>query len=276
MQVRLGDRILTFEQSRVMGILNVTPDSFSDGGCFLDPETAFEQAACMSSQGADIIDVGGESTRPGAAELSTQQELDRILPVIEAITARLDVAVSVDTSKSAVMQAAATSGAVLVNDIFALRRDGALQTVAGLNVSVCLMHMQGNPQTMQVQPHYEELLAEVMEFLVARVRACRDAGIEPGRMIVDPGFGFGKNDQHNLKILANLGQFRDLKLPILVGLSRKRILGNLTGKAADQRVAAGVAAAVIAVSNGANIVRTHDVGPTVDALRVCDAVRQSR
>jgi dihydropteroate synthase len=276
MQVRLGDRILTFEKSRVMGILNVTPDSFSDGGRFLDPETAFEQAACMSSLGADIIDVGGESTRPGAAELSTQQELDRILPVIEAITARLDVAVSVDTSKSAVMQAAAASGAVLVNDIFALRRDGALQTVAGLNVSVCLMHMQGNPQTMQVQPHYEELLAEVMEFLVARVRACRDAGIEPGRMIVDPGFGFGKNDQHNLKILANLGQFRDLKLPILVGLSRKRILGNLTGKAADQRVAAGVGAAVIAVSNGANMVRTHDVGPTVDALRVCDAVRQSR
>lgn len=276
MEVRLGDRILTFEKSRVMGILNVTPDSFSDGGRFLGPETAFEQAASMSSQGADIIDVGGESTRPGAAELPTQQELDRILPVIEAITARLDVAVSVDTSKSAVMQAAVKSGAVLVNDIFALRRDGALQTVAGLNVSVCLMHMQGTPQTMHVQPHYEELPAEVMEFLVVRVRACRDAGIEPGRMIVDPGFGFGKNDQHNLKILANLGQFRDLKLPILVGLSRKRILGNLTGKAADQRVAAGVAAAVIAVSNGANIIRTHDVGPTVDALRVFDAVRQSR
>ena len=276
MQVCLGERILTFEKSRVMGVLNVTPDSFSDGGRFLSADAAFEQAASMSQEGADIIDVGGESTRPGAQELPVQQELDRILPVIQSITARLDVAVSVDTSKPEVMQAAVASGAVLVNDVFALQREGALQMVAGLHVAVCLMHMQGKPQTMQARPHYENLPAEVIDFLAARVRAGSAAGIEAERMIVDPGFGFGKNDRHNLKILANLDQIRDLKLPILVGLSRKRILGNLTGKKAGQRVAAGVAAAVIAVSKGANIVRTHDVGPTVDALRVFDAVWQAR
>ena len=276
MEVCLGERILTFEKSRVMGVLNVTPDSFSDGGRFLSADAAFEQAASMSQEGADIIDVGGESTRPGAQELPVQQELDRILPVIQSITARLDVAVSVDTSKPEVMQAAVASGAVLVNDVFALQREGALQTVAGLHVAVCLMHMQGQPQTMQARPHYENLPAEVIDFLAARVRAGSAAGIEAERMIVDPGFGIGKNDRHNLKILANLDQIRDLKLPILVGLSRKRILGNLTGKKAGQRVAAGVAAAVIAVSKGANIVRTHDVGPTVDALRVFDAVWQAR
>ncbi len=276
MEIRLGDRILTFEKSRVMGVLNVTPDSFSDGGRFVSADAAFAQAARMSQEGADIIDVGGESTRPGAEDLPVQQELDRILPVIQSITARLDVAVSVDTSKPEVMQAAVASGAVRVNDVWALQRDGALQAAAGLNVTVCLMHMQGDPRTMQARPHYEELPAEVIKFLAARVRAGSDAGIESDRMIVDPGFGFGKNDQHNLKILANLEQLCDLKLPILVGLSRKRTLGNLTGKDAEQRVAAGVAAAVIAVSNGANIVRTHDVAPTVDALRVFDAVRQSR
>ena len=276
MEIRLGERILTLEKSRVMGVLNVTPDSFSDGGRFLSADAAFEQAASMSKEGADIIDVGGESTRPGAEELPVQQELDRILPVIQSITARLDVAVSVDTSKPEVMQAAVASGAVLVNDVLALQRDGALQAAAGLNVAVCLMHMRGNPRTMQVRPRYKALPAEVIDFLDARVRAGSDAGIDADRMIVDPGFGFGKNDQHNLKLLANLEQFRDLKLPILVGLSRKRTLGNLTGKDAEQRVAAGVAAAVIAVSKGANIVRTHDVGPTVDALKVFDAVRQSR
>lgn len=273
MQLRLGDRILTLEQSRVMGILNVTPDSFSDGGRFLTPDAALEHAASMLEQGADIIDVGGESTRPGAEELPAQEELDRILPVIQSITARLDVAVSVDTSKPEVMRAAVAAGAVLINDVFALRREGAMEAAAGLDAAICLMHMQGEPGTMQVQPAYKDLPAEIIEFHAARIRACRDAGIDTGRLIVDPGFGFGKNDRHNLRILANLAQFRDLKLPILVGLSRKRTLGKLTGKAADQRVAAGVAAAVIAVSNGANIVRTHDVGPTVDALRVFDAVQ---
>ncbi len=276
MELRLGDRLLTLERSRVMGILNVTPDSFSDGGQFLSVEAALAQAVSMWEQQADIIDVGGESTRPGAAALPVQQELDRILPVIESITARVDVAVSVDTSKPEVMQAAVAAGAVLVNDVFALQREGAMQAAAGLHAAICLMHMQGEPGTMQVRPEYGELPGEVIAFLDERVRACRDAGIATNRLLVDPGFGFGKNDRHNLKILANLDQFRDLKLPILVGLSRKRMLGTLTGKEAGQRVAAGVAAAVIAVANGAHIVRTHDVGPTVDALRVFDAVQQSR
>lgn len=276
MELRLGDRVLTFAQSRVMGILNITPDSFSDGGRFLSADKALQQAANMSEQGADIIDVGGESTRPGAEELPVQQELDRILPVIQSITARLDVAVSVDTSKPEVMQAAVAVGAVLINDVFALQREGAMQAAAGLNAAICLMHMQGSPAVMQDRPAYEELPREIIDILDERVRACSDAGIGGDRLIVDPGFGFGKNDQHNMKILANLGEFGALRLPLLVGLSRKRTLGKLTGKEADQLVAAGVAAAVIAVSNGANIVRTHDVGPTVDALRVLDAVRQSR
>ena len=272
MEIRLGERILTLRRSRVMGILNVTPDSFADGGRFLSADAALEQAASMSEQGADIIDVGGESTRPGAQPLPVQQELDRILPVIESITAQFDVAVSVDTSKPEVMQAAVAAGAVLINDVFALQREGAMGVAAGLDAAICLMHMLGDPRTMQVRPEYRELPGDIIDFLGERVGACREAGIDADRLIVDPGFGFGKNDRHNLKILANLEQFRDLKLPILVGLSRKRTLGILTGKDADQRLAAGVAAAVIAVSKGANIVRTHDVGPTVDALRVFDAV----
>ncbi len=276
MELRLGDRILTFAQSRVMGILNVTPDSFSDGGRFLSDDAALQQAASMSEQGADIIDVGGESTRPRAEELPVQQELDRILPVIQSITARLDVAVSVDTSKPEVMQAAVAAGAVLINDVFALQREGAMHAAAGLDAAICLMHMRGSPAAMQDRPAYEELPREIIDFLDERVRACRDAGIDDNRLIVDPGFGFGKNDQHNMKILANLGEFGALRLPLLVGLSRKRTLGKLAGKEADQLVAAGVAAAMIAVSNGANIIRTHDVGPTVDALSVFDAVRQSR
>ena len=275
MELRLGEKLLSLRQPRVMGILNVTPDSFSDGGRFMAADAALEQAASMAEQGADIIDVGGESTRPGAEELPLQQELDRILPVIESITEQLDVAVSVDTSKPPVMQAAVAAGAVLINDVYALQREGALQAAAGLDAAICLMHMQGTPATMQDRPEYEELPREIVDFLDQRVRDCRAAGIESERLIVDPGFGFGKNDQHNLKILANLGEFSALHLPLLVGLSRKRTLGKLAGKNADRLVAAGVAAAVIAVSNGAHIVRTHDVRPTVDALRVFEAVRQA-
>lgn len=276
MELRLGDRILTLDKTRVMGILNVTPDSFSDGGRFISVDAAIAQATAMVEQGADIIDVGGESTRPGSEEIPLQTELDRILPVIESIVARHDVAVSVDTSKPAVMRAAVAAGAVLINDVFALQREGAMQAAAGLNAAICVMHMKGDPRTMQVRPEYEALPDDIIDFLAERVEACRAAGIDPARLIVDPGFGFGKNDAHNLKILANLERFRELKLPILVGLSRKRTLGNLTGKVSDERVAAGVAAAIIAASEGANIVRTHDVGPTIDALAVLDAVRQSR
>jgi dihydropteroate synthase len=275
MELRLGEKVLTLRKPQVMGILNVTPDSFSDGGRFLAADAALKQAESMVEQGADIIDVGGESTRPGAAELPVQQELDRVLPVIESINGQLDVAVSIDTSKPEIMQAAVAAGAVLINDVYALQREGALETAAGLNAAICLMHMQGDPSTMQDRPEYEQLPGEIVDFLEERVRACGAAGIDADRLIVDPGFGFGKNDQHNLKILANLGEFSALRLPLLVGLSRKRTLGKLAGKEADQLVAAGVAAAVIAVSNGANIVRTHDVRPTVDALKVLDAVRRA-
>jgi dihydropteroate synthase len=275
MKLRLGERILDLGQPRVMGILNVTPDSFSDGGRFLHAEAALRQAESMAEQGADIIDVGGESTRPGAEELPVQEELERVLPVIESIAERLDVPVSIDTSKPEVMQAAVAAGAVLINDVYALRREGALRAAAELDAAICLMHMQGTPATMQDRPDYDELPREIVEFLAARVQACVDAGIDAARLIVDPGFGFGKNDQHNLKILAHLDEFSALRLPLLVGLSRKRTLGKLAGGKTDQLIAAGVAAAVIAVSNGANIVRTHDVGPTVAALKVFDAVQQA-
>lgn len=275
MNLRLGERVLTLEQPLVMGILNVTPDSFSDGGRFLGPDAALAQADSMAGEGADIIDVGGESTRPGAGDLPVQEELERIMPVIESIAARLDVPISVDTSKPEVMRAAVDAGAVLINDVFALRREGALQAAAGLDAAICLMHMRGSPGTMQENPQYDELPRDIIDFLAARMSACRNAGIDAERLIVDPGFGFGKTDRHNLQILAKLDQFRALERPLLVGLSRKRTLGKLTGKAPDERLAAGLAAAVIAVMAGANIVRTHDVGPTVDALKMVDAVRQS-
>lgn len=258
-----------------MGILNVTPDSFSDGGHYQSPERALAHAEEMYRDGADIIDVGGESTRPGADQVSLQEEIDRVMPVVEGIAARLDVAVSIDTSKPEVMRAAVAAGANLINDVFALRGEGAVEAAAGLNAAVCLMHMQGTPQTMQNAPHYKRLPGDVIDFLADRVAACTTAGIRRDRLLIDPGFGFGKNDAHNLALLANLGQFADLGLPILVGLSRKRTLGNLSGRQAGDRVAAGVAAAVIAVLKGARIVRTHDVAPTVAALKLIRAVEQA-
>lgn len=273
MELLLGRQIVPMDRSRVMGILNITPDSFSDGGKFLSPDKAFARAATMLEEGADIIDVGGESTRPGAQSVSLQQELDRVIPPIEQISSRLAVAVSVDTSKPAVMRAAVTAGAVLVNDVYALRQEGALEAVAELGVATCLMHMQGDPRSMQNAPEYQELPHEIIDFLEQRISACVAAGIASDRIIVDPGFGFGKTDGHNLQILAKLDQLQVLRRPILVGLSRKRMLGNLTAGAANERVFAGVAAAVVAVGRGANIIRTHDVAATVDALKVADAVR---
>ena len=275
MELQLGKRRLTLDRSRVMGILNVTPDSFSDGGCFASLDAALTHAEAMTRSGADIIDVGGESTRPGAAEISLQQELDRVLPVIEALASRLDVAISVDTSKPEVMRQAVATGAGMINDVFALRREGAVDTVAALDAAVCVMHMQGTPHTMQTSPSYRRLPGDIIDFLVERVSACVAAGIARERVVVDPGFGFGKNDRHNIRILANLEQFADLGVPLLVGLSRKRTLGNLTGRPATERVAAGVAAATIAVGKGARIVRTHDVAETVDALKLVDAVMNS-
>jgi dihydropteroate synthase len=258
-----------------MGILNVTPDSFSDGGQFGELGTALRHAESMVAAGAAIIDVGGESSRPGASEVSSQQEIDRVVPVIEAIANRIDVAVSVDTSKAAVMQAAVASGATLINDVYALRQAGALQMAASLDAAICLMHMQGSPATMQANPQYRHIPGDIISFLQSRVAECRDAGIRSERLLVDPGFGFGKSDLHNLALLHNLAELRAVGLPLLVGLSRKRLLGSLTGKSVDQRLAAGVAAAVLAVERGARIIRTHDVAETVDALRVVHAVLEA-
>jgi len=274
MKLQAGKYTVDLDRPKVMAILNVTPDSFSDGGRFLDPENALRQAAGMIDAGADIVDVGGESTRPGADEISVQEELDRILPVIESLAGGFEIPISVDTSKPDVMRAAVGAGASMINDVFALRRDGAIEAAVATGVPVCLMHMLGTPRNMQVAPEYASLPDDVIAFLLGRVGECVAAGFDRERLIVDPGFGFGKNDQHNLEILSKLSQFSEIGLPLLVGLSRKRTLGNLTGKAPENRVAAGVAAAVIAVGNGANIVRTHDVAETVDALKIVNAVRQ--
>lgn len=275
MQLRLGTRTLDLDQPRVMGILNVTPDSFSDGGRFLDRDAAIRQAEAMLAAGASIIDVGGESTRPGAVSVPAGREADRVIPVIEAIAVRLDVAISVDTSKPAVMRAAVAAGATLINDIYALRQDGALEAAAEMDAAVCLMHMQGTPATMQVNPQYRHVPGDIIEFLQGRVAACQQAGIDPARLLVDPGFGFGKNDRQNLELLHNLRQVSQLGVPLLAGLSRKRLLGSLTGRSTDQRVFAGVAAAVMAVERGARIIRTHDVAETIDALRVTQAVMEA-
>lgn len=275
MKLQAGEHLMNLDRPKVMGILNVTPDSFSDGGRFLATEDALRQATAMIDAGADIIDVGGESTRPGSEEASLQEELNRVMPVVEAISSRFDIPVSIDTSKPEVMRSAVEAGASMINDVFALRREGAMEAAVAVAVPVVLMHMQGTPRRMQAAPEYAALPGDIIDFLAERIEACVTAGLSRDLLIVDPGFGFGKNDQHNLEILAKLDQFAELGLPLLVGLSRKRTLGNLTGKSAEQRAAAGVAAAVIAVENGANIIRTHDVADTVDALKVVSAVNQS-
>jgi dihydropteroate synthase len=255
-----------------MGVLNVTPDSFSDGGRFVDVDAARRQAELMASDGAALIDVGGESTRPGADAVGEQQELDRILPVIEAIYETVALPISVDTSKAGVMREAVAAGAAMINDVLALKESEALATVADLGVPVCLMHMQGQPRTMQQEPHYDDVMIDVSIFLGARVAECVAAGIAKDKIVVDPGFGFGKTASHNVELLANLRQLADLGLPVLVGLSRKSTLGELTGRDVDERMPASISAATIAVLNGAHIVRAHDVRETVDALRVAGAV----
>jgi len=258
----------------VMGILNVTPDSFSDGGKFLARDNALAQAYAMIEAGADLIDIGGESTRPGATAISVDEELRRVIPVVEQVAERFTGIVSIDTSKPDVMRAAVAAGATLVNDVYALRNNGAIETAAELGCAVCLMHMQGEPRTMQESPHYNVLPDDVIEFLSVRIDACVAGGVNRDQIIVDPGFGFGKLDSHNLELLAKLEQFSELNCPLLVGLSRKRTLGSLTGQPVTERVSAGVAAAIIAVQKGAKIVRTHDVGPTVEALAVLRATRK--
>ena len=259
----------------VMGILNVTPDSFSDGGRFDNLHIALRQAATMAEAGAAIIDVGGESTRPGAESVSSQEELDRVIPIIEAIKSVTDVPVSIDTSKALVMREAVAAGAVMVNDICALRGEGALDAAADLQVPVCLMHMQGEPRTMQQEPHYDDIVADVARFLDERIAACFEAGLPEELIVVDPGFGFGKTHLHNVELLANLRQLHVRNRPVLVGVSRKSTLGELTQREVHERVPASVAAAVVAVMNGADIVRAHDVQASVDALKVVQAVLET-
>jgi len=270
-----SDRPLDFGRAAIMGILNITPDSFSDGGLFLGRDRALAHALEMAADGADIIDVGGESTRPGAPAVSVEQELARVIPVIEAVRAAVELPISIDTSKPEVMRAAVAAGAGLINDVRALREPGALAAAAGLGVPVCLMHMQGEPRTMQANPVYGDVLAEVREFLAGRVAACEAAGIPRARLIVDPGFGFGKTVAHNLALLRGLPELAGLGCPVLAGLSRKSLIGAVLGLPVDERLHASVALALIAVQNGASIVRVHDVRATRDAVRMWEAV-QSR
>jgi dihydropteroate synthase len=257
---------------QVMGVLNATPDSFSDGGRWAGRDGALRHALEMAAGGADIIDVGGESTRPGARGVGVQEEMDRVLPVIEAIRAESGVQVSVDTSKPEVMQAAVRAGADMINDVFALRREGALPMAASLEVPVCIMHMQGRPRDMQHDPRYDDVVAEVRTFLDARAQACREAGIPAERIVIDPGFGFGKTLGHNLALFRSLEDFCAGPYKVLVGISRKSMLGALTGKPVDERLSASVTAAVMAAQAGAHIVRVHDVAETVDALKVWNAL----
>jgi dihydropteroate synthase len=270
-QWQCGARVLDLRSPAVMGVLNVTPDSFSDGGRFAQRDAALAQARRMIDEGAAIIDVGGESTRPGASSASLDDELARIIPVIEALRAESPVFISADTSKPEVMRAAVRAGADIINDVRALSEPGALAVAADTRAGICLMHMRGEPRTMQVAPHYDDVIADVTAFLAARLADCRAAGIEPGRLAIDPGFGFGKTAAHNLALLKHLGRFEALGAVLTVGLSRKSMLAKITGRAVDERTAGSVALAAIAVLNGARIVRAHDVAATLDAVRVAAA-----
>ena len=267
-----GDRVLDLTHPQVMGVLNVTPDSFSDGGRFSDAAAALAHASRMIEEGAAIIDVGGESTRPGASPADAAQELERVIPVIETLRRESAVFISVDTSKPEVMRAAVAAGADIVNDVRALQEPGALETAAASGAGICLMHMQGEPRTMQDAPQYADVVAEVSSFLAARIRTCREAGIDAARIVVDPGFGFGKQVAHNLVLLGQLASFAALGVPIAVGLSRKSMLAKITGRPVESRVSGSIALAAIAVLHGARIVRAHDVAATVDAVRVAAAV----
>jgi len=255
----------------VMGIVNVTPDSFSDGGLCVSPGRALSHASRLIEEGADLLDIGGESTRPGSIPVTAEEELRRIMPVVEALV-DMNVWVSVDTSKPEVMLAVIRAGAVMINDVNALRAEGALEAVAGGGVAACLMHMQGEPRHMQVQPRYEDVVAEVIDFLRQRLDAARASGIGNGQLVIDPGFGFGKTLDHNIELLRHLDRFADLDVPLMVGLSRKSMLGKITGNDVDDRVHPSIAAALLAVLKGARILRVHDVKATRDALAVYNAV----
>lgn len=254
-----------------MGILNVTKDSFSDGGLYLNPENAKQQAQKMIEAGASIIDIGGESTRPGAEPVTIDDELNRVIPIIEYVS-QLNVPISIDTNKPEVMHAAVVAGASMINDVWSLQKEGALEMASKLEVPICLMHMQGSPQTMQNKPKYNDVVDDIIDFFKERLSSCKDAGITEDKLILDPGFGFGKTLEHNLVMLKRLREFKVLKLPILAGLSRKSMIGAIINKPADQRVSASVALAILAWQSGASFIRVHDVAETKDALDMVVAV----
>ena len=265
---------LDLTHPQIMGILNVTPDSFSDGGQFFGEDVALKQAKQMVADGATIVDVGGESTRPGATIVSVEREIERVIPVIEAIESEIDVVISIDTSKPEVMRAAIAAGAGLINDVQALRVNGALDAAFELEVPVCLMHAQGTPKTMQERPHYEDVVEEVINFLLERVEICEARGIKRDKLIVDPGFGFGKRARHNLRLMKYLEQIVHLDLPVLVGISRKSIIGELLNVPMEERLAGSLAMASLAVWKGAKLIRTHDVKETAQAVNLSNYVMQ--
>ena len=271
-QLDCAGRALKLDRPRVMGIVNVTPDSFADGGAHASVEAAVAHGLRLLAEGADLLDVGGESTRPGADEVPVEEELRRTIPVIERLARETTLPISIDTSKPEVMRAAVAAGAGMINDVMALRRDGALDAAAELGVVVCLMHMQGDPRSMQEAPYYDDVVGDVHRFLSDRVFACQMAGIDKKRIVIDPGFGFGKALEHNLLLLAQLQRFSEIA-PVVAGLSRKSMIARLTGqKGVDQRIHGSVAAALIAVQRGAAIVRVHDVAATLDSLNVWQGV----
>mgnify|MGYP003434662313 FL=1 len=272
-QLDCAGRILKFDRPQVMGIVNITPDSFSDGGAHDTLEAAVAHASKLVEEGADLLDIGGESTRPGAQDVSVEEELRRVIPVIERLSKQVTLPISIDTSKPEVMRAAVAAGAGMINDVHALRREGALDAAAALGVPVVLMHMQGEPRSMQQAPDYDDVVGDVHRFLTERIFAAEMSGIAKKNLVIDPGFGFGKDMQHNLALLAQLDRFTDLGVPVLAGLSRKRSIGEITGRDEPaRRVFGSVAAHLIAVQRGASIVRVHDVAATVDALKVWNAV----
>ena len=265
-------RILRLDSPVVMGILNVTPDSFSDGGSYCQLDSAVKQAKTLLNQGAKIIDIGGESTRPGAPDVSLEDELDRVIPLVKALRASSNCIISIDTSKSEVMRQAIIAGADIINDVRALQEPGAIEVLAQYpEVAICLMHMQGQPRTMQSNPHYDDLFADINEFFAERLAACEQAGIQSERIILDPGFGFGKTLAHNYQILNKFDVFNQFKLPVIAGLSRKSMIGNLLNRDTNERLAGSLAGALIAAQNGAKIIRVHDVQETVDVLSVWQA-----
>jgi dihydropteroate synthase len=259
---------------KVMGILNVTPDSFSDGGQFTCVDRALKQVEQMVVNGVDIIDIGGESTRPGAAEVSIEDEIVRVIPLLKAIKSRFDISVSIDTSKAEVMSEAILYGADMINDVRALQNNGCLEVVAQSDIAVCLMHMQGMPRTMQEKPQYNDIINDIIEFFKQRIQCCEQSGINKERLLLDPGFGFGKTLAHNYEMLAKFAQFKSLGLPVLAGISRKSMIGDLLNRAVNERLAGSLAAAIVAIQQGANIIRVHDVQESVDVMNILKAVAQ--